>query len=123
MRAGAAAPLIRPNVGPYRDEGAALRAVVDKLVAALRPKAIYLFGSRAEQRERPDSDFDLLVVFDDATPEAEFSYEAAYAPVCGSGVGCDVVPCRVAEFDDVLGDPSNPWHEPWSRARKLYERA
>lgn len=123
MRAGPAASLIRPNVGPYRDEGAALRAVVDKLVAGLRPRAIYLFGSRAEQRERPDSDFDLLVVFDDTTPEAELSHEAVYAPVCGSGVGCDVVPCLAAEFNDVLGDPSNPWYEPWSRARKLYERA
>jgi hypothetical protein len=123
MRATSTALQARPNVGPYRDEGAALRALVGRLVAGLRPRAIYLFGSRAERRARPDSDFDLLVIFDDATPDAELSHEAAYAPVCGSGVGCDVVPCRAAELEDVLGDPTNPWHGPWSRAKLLYERA
>jgi predicted nucleotidyltransferase len=60
----------QPNYGPCRDEEAALRLVVDRLVAGLHPFRIYLFGSRAEGRARPDSDFDLAVVFDDADPAA-----------------------------------------------------
>ncbi len=113
----------RPNVGPHPDEEAALRALVERLAHALRPQAIYLFGSRAEGRARPDSDFDLLVVFDDDTPDAMLTHEAAYAPVCGSGIGCDVVPCRAAELDDVLHDPTNPWQRAWQMARRVYGRA
>ena len=111
-----------PNYGPYGTEEAALRVVVEKLVLGLNPRAVYLFGSRAEHRARPDSDFDLVVVVDDDAPDESTTYEGAYAPLCGSGIGCDVIPCRVSELDEVLGDMTNPWHQPWSNARKLYER-
>ena len=40
----------------------ALSEVVRRLVQALDPREIWLFGSRAEDRNAPDSDFDLLVV-------------------------------------------------------------
>lgn len=112
----------RPNVGPYRDEEAALRALVERLVRGLDPRAVYLFGSRAEGRARPDSDYDLLVVFDDRGADACVTHEDAYAPVCGSGVGCDVVPCQASELEEVLHDPTNPWHGAWREARKVYER-
>jgi uncharacterized protein len=112
----------RANVGPHQDEESALQALVARLVRGLDPRAVYLFGSRAEGRSRPDSDFDLLVVFDDSVPDASLTHETAYAPICGSGVGCDVVPCRAAEVDEVLHDPANPWHRSWQNARKLYER-
>jgi hypothetical protein len=112
----------RPNIGPYRDEEAALQALVDRLVVGLRPRAIYLFGSRAEGRARPDSDFDLVVVLDDSAPDEATTYEAVYAPICGSEVGCDVVPCRIGELEEVLQDPANPWHQSWRNARMLYER-
>ena len=122
MPVGERAQAPRPNVGPHRDEDAALRALVDRLVRGLDPQAVYLFGSRAEDRARPDSDFDLLVVFDDGAPGACATHEDAYAPVCGSGIGCDVVPCRASELDEVVHDPTNPWHRAWQNARKLYER-
>ena len=117
-------PLREPpaNYGPYGTEEAALRAIVDKLVRGLNPRAVYLFGSRAEHRARPDSDFDLVVVLDEHMTEEHASYEGVYAPLCGSEVGCDVVPCEVSEFEEVLHDPTNPWHRPWTSARKLYER-
>jgi tRNA nucleotidyltransferase (CCA-adding enzyme) len=114
--------LPRPNVGPHPDEETALRALVESLARGLHPRSIYLFGSRAEGRARPDSDFDLLVVFDDDAAEEAVTYEAAYAPVCGSGVGCDIVPCRAAELDEVLHDPVNPWRLAWQNARRVYER-
>jgi hypothetical protein len=59
---------------------------------------IYLFGTRARGDHRPDSDFDLLIVTKDADGEAGFNYDRAYAPICGLGVGCDVVPCPAHEF-------------------------
>ena len=118
-----APPTPRPNVGPYETEEAALHALVDRLSRVLAPRAVYLFGSRLEGRARPDSDFDLLVLFDDSVPEEQISYEAVYAPVCGSGIGCDVIPCRAAELEEVLRDPTNPWHLSWQKAKLLYERA
>jgi len=111
-----------PNYGPYLTEEAALSAVLSKLVSALNPLAVYLFGSRAERRARPDSDFDLVIVLENQTPEAQVSHDAVYAPLCGSGIGCDIVPCLVSEFEEVIHDPANPWHTSWSRARRLYER-
>src|SRR4051794_29559719 len=89
----------RPNSGPFASEAEALRAVVARLVAALDPEAIYLFGSRARGEHRPDSDFDLLVVTRESDGEAGYDYDRAYAPLRGLGVACDVVPCPKPEFE------------------------
>jgi predicted nucleotidyltransferase len=66
---------LRPNRGPFASEEKALQAVLDRLAKALRPFRIYLFGSRAEGRSRPDSDFDLVVVFDDQAPNRDADYD------------------------------------------------
>jgi predicted nucleotidyltransferase len=73
---GAAQQGSRPNIGPYSTEDAALRALVDKLVRGLGPRAVYLFGSRAEGRGRPDSGVDLLVIFDNSVPDELITHEA-----------------------------------------------
>lgn len=94
-----------PNLGPFRSAGAALSFMVGRLRAALRPEAIFLFGSRAGGTgERPDSDFDLLLILpDDETGPPD--YFAAYAPLAGCGLGVDVVPCRLADFAAERGQP------------------
>ncbi len=86
------------NLGPFRSTDAALSFLVGRLRTALRPEAIFLFGSRAMGTERPDSDFDLLVVLPDGEAGPP-DYFAAYAPVAGCGLGVDVVPCRTADFE------------------------
>ena len=48
---------------PVTDE--LLEDIVDRLVEALHPQAIYLFGSHASGKAHPHSDVDLLVVVDD----------------------------------------------------------
>ncbi len=112
-----------PNYGPYSSEKTALQAVLDRLASALQPFRIYLFGSRAEGRARPDSDFDLVVVFDDKAANADADYDAVYAPLLGLGIGCDVIPCRWSDFQEVLTDSSNPWARTLTLARRVYERA
>ncbi len=111
-----------PNYGTFASERAALEAVLNRLAEALQPLRIYLFGSRAEGRARPDSDFDLLVVFDDDAPNSDADYLAVSEPLRGLGVGCDVVPCLRSEFQEVLSDPTNPWQRVWAAARRVYER-
>lgn len=45
---------------------ASLERLVRHVVEAMRPLEVWLFGSRAENRARPTSDYDLLVVMPDA---------------------------------------------------------
>ncbi|MCP4251178.1 MAG: nucleotidyltransferase domain-containing protein [bacterium] len=111
-----------PNYGPYSSEESALRAILQRLTEALKPFRIYLFGSRAEGRARPDSDFDLLVVFDDEAPNSDADYEEVYAPLLDLGIGCDIVPCRWSAFQEVLADSTNSWQDTWGSARRIYER-
>ncbi len=43
-------------------------AIVQRIVGALAPEKILLFGSRARQTHRPDSDIDLLVIKESMEP-------------------------------------------------------
>ena len=108
------------NKGPFRNEDEALAAVVDRLVSGLDPQAIWLFGSRARGTARPDSDFDLLAVAKKGAAWGN-DHDAAYRPLRGLGVGCDVVPCGADEFEEAA-----TWHTSLvavvlEEGRKLYE--
>ena len=48
-----------------------LQDVTKRVVAALQPNRLILFGSRANGNSRPDSDVDLLVVWKDESPPKE----------------------------------------------------
>lgn len=112
-----------PNYGSFSSEQEALQAIVQRLVSDLQPLSIYLFGSRAEGRARPDSDFDLLVVLDDEAPNATAGYDEVYAPLCGMGIGCDVIPCLRSELSDVMEDSTNPWQDSLATAKRVYGTA
>lgn len=109
------------NLGPFRSEAAALSFLVGRLANALRPEAIFLFGSRAAAAARPDSDFDLLVVLpdDSAGPPDYFS---AYAPIAGSGLGVDVIPCRLADYVAERDQPDTIAFAAAHKGRILYTR-
>jgi uncharacterized protein len=112
---------VKPNYGPYGTAQEALDALVSRLVAALDPQMIWLFGSRARGDARPDSDFDLLVV---AKPDGTFGsddYDKVYAPVAGSWIGSDVVPCALADFDEALELSTSFVTRIVGEGRKIYE--
>ncbi len=110
-----------PNLGPFRSEDAALSFLAGRLRAELHPEAIFLFGSRATGTGRPDSDFDLLVILpDDETDPPD--YFATYAPVAGCGLGVDVVPCRMADFEADRGQPGTIAHVAEKEGRLIYAR-
>ncbi len=114
--------LPRPNIGQFASEDEALAAVVARLVAGLDPQAIYLFGSRAAGAARADSDFDLLVVTRGEDGDTAADYDRAYAPLLGLGVGCDVIPCPVPEFEAERDLPTSLCYAASRHGRKLYER-
>lgn len=112
---------IPTNTGAYATEAEALRVVVDRIVGAVQPVSIYLFGSRARGDHRPDSDFDLLVVTRESDGDAGYDFERVYAPVLGTGIGCDVVPCREDDFIRQSTSPTGLVREVLDGGIRLYD--
>lgn len=93
------------SVGPFRDEEAAIAFLRDRLVTVLRPRMIWLFGSRGRGGNRPDSDFDLLVVLPDGLSPKEYGHRAVAAPLSACGLALDVIPCAMSDFLENRGNP------------------
>ncbi|HYH21738.1 MAG TPA: nucleotidyltransferase domain-containing protein [Azospirillum sp.] len=111
----------RDNYGAFGSEAATLTALCKRLAAGLDPREIWLFGSRARGDALPDSDFDLLLVFDDEAGSDVLDYDRAYAPLLGLGIGCDVVPCLKSDFDAERAIPGTIPHAA-SRGRLIHRR-
>ncbi len=109
-----------PTYALFLSAKTGLQAVVSQLVEALKPRRIYLSRSRADGRPCPDSDFDLMVVFDDEVPDSD----EVYARVGSLGIGYGSVTCRESEFEGVLlADPRDPRQPAWDSARRIYEQS
>lgn len=108
-------------IGPFRNEDAAITFLRDRLVAALHPKMIWLFGSRARGDHRPDSDFDLLVVLPDGLPSPSYSHKAVAAPVVACGLPFDIVPCSWGDFLADKNMPDSLVHRAVTEGRLLYQ--
>jgi len=67
-----------------------LAEIVERLVAALLPERIYLFGSKARGDFGPDSDYDLLVVVPESAADGRQG-RRAYQALRGTGAAADVV--------------------------------
>ncbi|BAI71561.1 DNA polymerase beta domain protein [Azospirillum sp. B510] len=76
-----------------------LRILLDRIVPALEPEAVYLFGSRARGDFDEDSDYDLLVIVPDDAPKERRSIRYAYASKIGTGIPADVLPCSRTNFE------------------------
>jgi predicted nucleotidyltransferase len=77
----------------------ALAEIVRRLVEALRPDRIYLFGSRARGEAGPDSDYDLMVIVPTSDLPGYRRDQLAYRALLGMGVAKDVVVWTREEFD------------------------
>lgn len=75
-----------------------LKDVVDRLVAALRPERVLLFGSYAWGTPTPDSDLDLLVVVPASDEPPHRRAQRAYRAVGAVGVPKDLLVLTREEF-------------------------
>jgi hypothetical protein len=73
--------------------------MVRRLVEALQPERIYLFGSRARGDARDDSDYDLLVVVRERSGPGYHTEQQAYSAVGGIGVPTEIVVVTRERFD------------------------
>lgn len=77
---------------------AALAQLASELIDALDPVAIYLFGSRARGDNRPDSDYDLLILVDAPVESLLHLTQLAYAVTTPFEVGQDLLVWARDEF-------------------------
>lgn len=109
------------SVGPFRNEAAAVAFIRDRLVATLRPRMVWLFGSRARGDAGADSDFDVLVVLPDDLPAAAYGHKAVAAPMIACGLPVDVVPCAWSAFLADREAPGSLVNRVTTEGRLLYQ--
>lgn len=76
-----------------------LDTMVHRLVEALAPERIYLFGSQARGEAGPESDYDLLVVVPTSSLPRYRRDQAAFKTLQGVGVAKDVLVLTHDEFE------------------------
>lgn len=96
--------------------------VVGRIVRAVDPYRIILFGSRARGDERPDSDYDLLVILDrvDDRRAAQIAIRSAFADLA---LAADVLVASIDEVDGKIpGRPTGATFWALQEGRRLYDR-
>ena len=82
---------------PERDP--ILAEIIRRLVEALQPERIYLFGSRAREDAGADSDYDLMVVVPQLTEPAYRLAQRAHSVLWGLGTAADILVWSRDAFD------------------------
>lgn len=100
----------------------ALQRLVRNAVFAMAPLQVWLFGSRAEGRARPDSDYDILVVVPDDAPNTIFHPVYAWRVGHDVRVPADVIPITRSDFEEEKGEIDTLARAAFLRGRKVYER-
>ena len=79
-----------------------LAEIVRRLIEALHPERIYLFGSRARGDAGPDSDYDLMVVVPHLTEPGHRLAQQAHSVLWGLGTAADILVWSREAFDKRL---------------------
>src|SRR3954470_22019494 len=76
-----------------------LDEAVRRLVDALSPEQIYLFGSRARGDHQPDSDYDFMVIVSESSLPPHRRAQIAHRALHGVPMSKDILIWTRAEFD------------------------
>ena len=97
--------------GPVRLDGrvrdyprvrAVIEQVVRRLVGALEPRRIILYGSYVHGRPTPDSDLDFLVITDSAEPNYRQSQHARQATAATTEGGVKALSAALGDLADEM---------------------
>lgn len=100
---------------------ATLREIVRRLVEAVDPDRIILFGSRARGDARPDSDLDLLIVKESDELRHRRAIPA-YNALSGLGIPTDIIWRTRAEIAEWSRVPNHVVTRAIREGKVLYER-
>jgi uncharacterized protein len=101
-------------------DGEALRYVVERLVAAVHPRRIVLFGSRARDDARDDSDYDIAVIAEIGGAWWELGIVAQRA-LRGIGLPLELLILTPAEYEARRRVPGSIAWEIDREGRTLYD--
>ncbi len=123
MRSRRAPPARRAkSTAASRDLTNAIGPLIDRIRASYKPRQIWLFGSRARGDARPDSDWDLLAVVDDDTPDELFEPEVMWRLLDLRHTHADVVVLPHSEFVEDADTPNTLAYPVTREGRLLYGR-
>lgn len=100
----------------------ALDRLLQHVVEVLHPLEVCLFGSRAEGRAGPDSDYDLLVVLPDDADEEAFDLVRSWQIGRDVRIPADIVPWTRSDFEEERNEVDTLARAATMRGRKLFER-
>lgn len=112
------------DMSPLRQELVVepIRDLVHRIIAAYQPVQVWLFGSRARGEAHEGSDWDLLAVVDDATPERMLDPIVVWRTLALKDVYADVVVIPASEFIEDADTPNTLVYPVTREGRLLYER-
>jgi predicted nucleotidyltransferase len=102
-------------------DSALLEKVVQRLVAALHPEAIYLYGSHAYGQPHENSDVDLLVVVSNALANSRQTTIEAYQALRGLCLPVEIKVVTRAEFERLACWLSSIERVAKAKGKVLYE--
>jgi len=99
-----------------------IRELVDRIVQAVHPRRIILFGSAARGQMGPHSDLDVLVVMPDGVHRRETARQI-YRALRRLGVPKDVVVVTESDIKRFGNDPSLVIYPALSEGKEIYHAA
>lgn len=99
-----------------------IRPLLERIRVVYDPRQLWLFGSRARGDAREDSDWDLLAVVDDATPDRLFDPEVMWRLLDLERYPADVVLLPRSEFLEDADTPNTLAYPVKREGCLLYER-
>lgn len=88
-------------------QAAELASMLDRLVHAIEPEQIYVFGSQARHEAPPDSDIDILIVAPHSDAPRYRRAQEAYGAIGPHLLPVDIIVLTRAEFDSRRDVPSS----------------
>ncbi len=98
-----------------------LDEVVGRLVEALGPEQVYLFGSRARGDNQPDSDYDFMVIVPQSDLPPHRRAQQAHRALGDIRVAADILVWTRQEFDHFLPVPGSLAATVLREGRLLYD--
>lgn len=93
-----------------------------RVVVAVSPRRVILFGSAARGEMTPQSDLDLLVVLPDGT-DTTAAELAIYRQLWGLRFGADIIAVTEHDVERSRANPSVVIHTPLRQGKELYRAA